>query len=378
MTFTLISGNTFSAPIGGTVSGTHSSNQVEVYNSLCNGVYYSSRACNQPAGTYIQCQDEFNQPTIYTTAEIYNDWTGQPIALEIFKVSEQAYVAAGSPPPGLVIGTCVEIIQACSNQPVSPPFPPRPATPLASPSLPVPPPTINAAGPLHISSYDDMVAKSQAYINNGIYLFLGNGPTAQYANLSATFASMQPYLDAAQTKANGGPFLAIWGGNPPLSLAPDLGELMQLVKQKYNAKLLAVISDGTMNSLCDICFIVPPAQRQTYGVGGAVVYSGVSNGQLIGGSRFYLSSDFTGNATAPRLLTSVFVVGGGNDQLAELKYANVAKVPWRYFQAQAGNFSAYGSLYGPVDSAISLLASVGLAVKASDGTYASVSQQTGK
>ena len=216
-----------------------------------------------------------------------------------------------------------------------------------------------------------------------VHLFLGNGPDAQYANAATVLASMAPYLEAIQNRIAASypgqqqpPWLAIWPGNSAVASVQDLGWLMAQIKAKYNCKLMAVISDGSTNNICDYCFTVPPNLMQKF-QNGTTVYEGAlfsSSGAatLIGGTRFYLSGDFAGNQNQAGILTSLFEVGGGGNQLAEFRVAANAGVPWRYFPAVALNSYVYGSTYGPMSSIMPVLVANNQAEYLSDGTYASM------
>ena len=121
--YTLISGKSFNVSIGGSLSGTYISDNIEVYSTECSGVFYTSQACQQAPGTIIQC-DGLIAPlglgSIYTTAEAIDPVSGQPTGVQIYKLTSAQYAAAGSPAPNLIIDTCTEIIQACPNTPPSP------------------------------------------------------------------------------------------------------------------------------------------------------------------------------------------------------------------------------------------------------------------
>ena len=105
---------------------------------------------------------------------------------------------------------------------------------------------------------------------------MGYDKNYQYAAIPTVFASMKPYLNAIQQRLGSSPFLLVWGGDAPSSSAPSVGLLASMIKAEYNVKLLAVISAavGDPNAdttLCDLCFTVPAAMRQTYSNGTLVL-----------------------------------------------------------------------------------------------------------
>ena len=210
-----------------------------------------------------------------------------------------------------------------------------------------------------------------------VTLFLGYGIDVQYASPITALAAAAPYLDRIQARANGGRWLAVWGGDPPDASNPSLGYLMQLIKQRYNADLAAVISDGRPNALCDWCFFDPDPEVTPDGQ--TTVYGGVSaSGDLQGGSRYYLGAPFATTG----ILKSIVVMGGGSIALQELQYADSVNIttvnsvaatgiPWRYVPS-AALFPVYNSTLGPVNDLVDTFVAQGTALRAEDGTVASV------
>ena len=165
----------------------------------------------------------------------------------------------------------------------------------------------------------------------------------------------------------------MWGGDQADPSNPSLGFIMQLIKQRYNADLAAVISDGLPNALCDWCFFDPDPQVSP---DDQTVYGGVSpSGELQGGSRYYLGEPF-----ATDVLKSIVAMGGGRIAEQELQYANsltsaslaaATSVPWRYIPS-AARLPAYNSTLGPVNDLVDTYVAQGTALRSEDGSVASI------
>ena len=159
------------------------------------------------------------------------------------------------------------------------------------------------------------------------------------------------------------------GSNSALPLSPaqpDMGSLIQRIRSSFNCRVLTVSQKVVSNqTTCDYCFEID----QQLDANNNTVYAGVSGGKLLGASSYYLSSDFVGTPNQGGILTSVWVAGGGGNQLNELKYVSTTGTPYRYFPAAAATYSAYGSLMGPIDAIMhSVLIPRGLVVQLSDNS----------
>jgi hypothetical protein len=201
-----------------------------------------------------------------------------------------------------------------------------------------------------------------------VALILGYGTRAQYSNADAVTATLFKYLDSIQSRLPvGGRWLAVWGGDQPDPSNPDLGTLMQLIRQRYNSvDLVAVISDGRPNPICDWCFVDPSPQRAA---DGSVIYGGVSEetGELLGGSRFYLGPDIV----ASGFLKTVIAAGGGGIAAQELQVANKLNLPWAYVPAEA-RLPACATSLGPVDDLVKTILAQASALSSPDGSSVSV------
>jgi hypothetical protein len=369
-TYTLVSGKQFKVPMGGTVSGTLISTDIQIYDVMCEGVYYASYVCQLDPGTIIQCTGEYNATQYYTTQQTY-DSHGKPKGITITELASYQYAALGSPIPNAVLDSCAQIQEACSNLVVA--TPPPPLSPPLAPPLPAA--ASSSFNVVQVTSYSQMLQIAQSY--EEVHLLLGTGYDTPFLNVSSVLASLMPYLEAIQNKAKG-EWLLIWGGSQPTSglawagpgripsMAADIKYLVAQIKQLFDVKVLVVASDGFALNICDYCFLVPPALQQLAPSTNATIYAGASlnsstsKAVLVGGTRYYLSSDFVGNINSPGILRTLMVAGGGTAQQQELSYASSASLPWRYFPSQP---------ISPIDAILPLLVQNNIAVQEADGSY---------
>ncbi|KAG2489649.1 hypothetical protein HYH03_011928 [Edaphochlamys debaryana] len=196
-----------------------------------------------------------------------------------------------------------------------------------------------------LGSLEDVISTCVTY--QEVYLFLGYGERAQYADVREVVAALQPYLDAVRERCAGRRWLALYGGDIAREAAPDLGWLCKVLQAEQGADLLAVQSAGTPDTHTEYHY-VPEQQLDDQG---GVMYGGTRDGVLVGGSRVYLAPELTDkDADGKRLLKGVFAAGGGGVANQELQYVDRIGLPWVYVPSRAGKPEAYGSTYGPVHS----------------------------
>ena len=369
--FTLISGKQFEVPIGGVVSGQVISDAVQIYSVECEGVFYSSSACQRTPGSIIQCAGQFGTQ-YYTTQQAYNS-RGFPSGIIITDLPLSNYSALGSPQPNAILDTCAEIQEGCGNLVTS--NPPSPMTPPSAPPTTASTST-QSFSQVQVTSYSQMLLIARSF--NSVSLLVGTGYDAPFSNVSSVLATMMPYLQAIQNQAGGQPWLLIWPGSQPTtgrpwfgpgripSMAADVKYLMAQIKQLFNVQIMVVASDGYDVNICDYCFLVPPSLQQLDPSTNATIYAGAhinattSQMVLLGGTRYYLSADLVGNINSPGIIKSMLVAGGGNAQLQELQYASGAGVKWRYFPSQPPS---------AIDSIMPVLMQNDIATIQADGSY---------
>ena len=367
--FTLVSGKQFKVPIGGVVSGQLISDAVQIYSVECEGIYYSSSACQLNPGAIVQCTGEYGQQ-YYTTRQTFNS-RGFPTGIVITDLAPSNYSAFGSPVPNVILDSCAEIQEGCGNLVNS--SPPPPMAPPMTPPISI---STQPFSQVQIASYAQMLQIARSF--RSVSLLLGSGYDSPFSNVSQVLATMMPYLQAIDRGANGQQWLLIWGGSQPTSgrpwsgpgrtpsMAADVKYLIAQIKQLFNVQIMVVASDGYEVNICDYCFLVPPSMQQIDPSTNATIYAGAhinattSQMVLLGGTRFYLSSDFVGNINSPGIINTLLVAGGGNSQLQELQYASGAGVKWMYFPSQPPS---------AIDSIMPVLLQNDIATIQADGSY---------
>ena len=146
----------------------------------------------------------------------------------------------------------------------------------------------------------------------GIYLFIGNGAKLQYKDMTQVKAGLVPVLDQIESLHGPGGWLAVYGGDTWVEEKPDLGACMHLIKQVYKPTILSVQGWEEKDNFVDYVYIYEEEKDET----GRVLYGGLRNGQLVGGSRVYLGHQFRGWLTGVVDIDSKGRVG-----TQELEYA---------------------------------------------------------
>lgn len=402
--YTLMSGKSFNVTLGGYVTGRMIQSTYQQYSAQCNGYYYQSRACTSAVGTVVMCGSEPDKQ-IFISRQGY-DSKGFPTKRKLVKVTLAEWTALGQPIASIFISDCVEILQACSPRPDSPPplppppppspgppppSPPPPSIVLSPPPLPPRPPSPAPPLPPPDAPFQRKSFLPQYPLGPGVgslvatikqfpakILFLGLGGHAStvhrpYKDLSAVMPLVESYLQVIARQLNGRNLAAIWDGTKPNKSFMNIGNVMQTVAQRVNASLLSVTpASRSCSAIADYCF---QGDSQQVDASGELITGGVINGQPVGATQYYLSTLLTSTtSTARRLLDIVFVIGGGSTSLEELQLADQAGVPWRYFPAQSDK-----GQYGSVDAWAQEQVAAGLATKvvASGVIYkAGVSQPT--
>ncbi|KAG2487822.1 hypothetical protein HYH03_013539 [Edaphochlamys debaryana] len=196
-----------------------------------------------------------------------------------------------------------------------------------------------------LSSLEELCSICKSYPE--VYVFLGYGERAQYADVREVLAALRPHLEAVRERCGGRRWLAVYGGDIAREDAPDLGWLCRLLQAEQGADLLAVQSAGAPDEHTEYHY----APEQQLDEQGGVLYGGTRDGVLVGGSRVYLAPELTDrDEHGRRLLTGVFAAGGGGVANQELQYVDRIGLPWVYVPSRARNEGAYGSTYGPVHS----------------------------
>ncbi|PNW88290.1 hypothetical protein CHLRE_01g022800v5 [Chlamydomonas reinhardtii] len=132
--------------------------------------------------------------------------------------------------------------------PAPPPPPPgRPPPPLPPPS---PPP------PTRLQSWEEVLGLLRGFSET--HLLVGFGDVAQYADVGAAVAELEPRLDEVQRRT-AGRWLLLYGGDPTTPAKPNVGVLVRLLAERWGCPVLAPIIDtrATGSSSCG----QPPLQQ---------------------------------------------------------------------------------------------------------------------
>ncbi|GIL57053.1 hypothetical protein Vafri_12345 [Volvox africanus] len=201
---------------------------------------------------------------------------------------------------------------------------------------------------LQLSSFEELLAVVKTYPE--VYLFIGYGARAQYADVDEVIRGLLPMLQDIHYRCGEKRWLGIYGGDKANVTAPDLGWLMKRLQDEHGCDLLAVQAGGEPDDHPTFHF-VPERQTKYDEHSGKTktLYGGIHGGELVGGSRIYLADELVKpDSSGIRLLTGLISAGGGQIALEELRYADEVGLPWTYVPSRAGNTQAYGSTYGPV------------------------------
>ena len=120
------------------------------------------------------------------------------------------------------------------------------------------------------------------------YLFIGNGAKLQYKSMGEVKERLSHVLSKIQ--ANHGPckWLAVYGGDTFVEEKPDLGAVMAFVKEKYNPPLISVQGWPEYDDFVDYVLMYDEEKNKD----GRIVYGGIKDGKLLGGTRIYLGPKF--------------------------------------------------------------------------------------
>ena len=156
----------------------------------------------------------------------------------------------------------------------------------------------------------------------GVYLFIGNGANLQYKDMNQVKDGLKPLLAQIEWQHGTGGWLAVYGGDTWVEEKPDLGACMHWIKEVYKPTVLAVQGWEERDQFVDYVYRYEEETDET----GRLLYGGVRNGRLIGGSKVYLGNQFRD------LLTGVVDIDSkGRVGTQELEYAkrlglNIMKV----------------------------------------------------
>ena len=120
------------------------------------------------------------------------------------------------------------------------------------------------------------------------YLFIGNGPKLQYKDMTEVTQNLTLHLDKIQSAHGPGNWLAVYGGDTFVEESPDLGAVMAFVKKTYQVPLLSVQGWSEVDDFVD--YVLPYDEEKD--PNGRIVYGGVSDGKLYGGTKIYLGAEF--------------------------------------------------------------------------------------
>lgn len=152
----------------------------------------------------------------------------------------------------------------------------------------------------------------------GAYLFFGHGSKGQFKDISEMERATEELVQELNEKHGKGQWLLVFGGDPANAEKPDIGYLVQRVKENHSeVPILAVQADEYkkygVGDHVDFVYYYP-TQRDA---NGDILYGGFnkSTGELYGSSRFYLGKTFLQSG-----LSGVVTFGGGNIAKEEVNY----------------------------------------------------------
>mmetsp|Transcript_26866 Transcript_26866/g.72549 ORF Transcript_26866/g.72549 Transcript_26866/m.72549 type:complete len:235 (+) Transcript_26866:64-768(+) len=196
------------------------------------------------------------------------------------------------------------------------------------------------------------------------FLFVGYSEKALFESVDGAVEAISPYLQAAEKRCSGQPFLMVYGGDP--AHVPTIGAVVKTLQQKHKCHVLALQASGKHEDWVDHVFI---CQEQFEVVKKVVdgkevevketLWGGTRNGVPVGGARYYMGPEFYGRPPhVPGAITLTFFLGGGGIAAEELQFADEYGAPWVYIPCPAKNVAAYGGHFGPVhDYVVKKLAS---------------------
>ena len=171
------------------------------------------------------------------------------------------------------------------------------------------------------------------------YLLIGSGVRLQYAKPERAIKDTLNTLRADSKERT----LIIFGGDTANSLKPDLGYLVQQVKEQADdvIKVLSVQSWPERCDFVDYVFRYPREFRDESR--SRELWGGTLDGLPVAATRHYLSPD------VQMLLNAVICIGGGVIAKQELSYAlQQGQVEHHYIRAEVRHDRDLG-IYGPTD-----------------------------
>ena len=139
-----------------------------------------------------------------------------------------------------------------------------------------------------VKEFNDVTKMMSKRSIEAAYLFIGNGPKLQYRYMTEVAQKLSFHLDEIQSLHGSGNWLAIYGGDTFVEESPDLGAVMAFVKNTYQVPLLSVQGWSEVDDFVD--YVLPYNEEKDST--GRIVYGGVSDGKLYGGTKIYLGSEF--------------------------------------------------------------------------------------
>ena len=140
-----------------------------------------------------------------------------------------------------------------------------------------------------VKDFNDVTKMMSKKNIEAAYLFIGNGAKLQYKDMTEVAQKLSFHLDKIQSSHGPGNWLAVYGGDTFVEDSPDLGAVMAFVKKTYQVPLLSVQGWSEVDDFVDYVMLYDEEKDSN----GRIVYGGVSDGKLYGGTKIYLGSEFS-------------------------------------------------------------------------------------
>ena len=139
-----------------------------------------------------------------------------------------------------------------------------------------------------VKDFNDVTKMMSKKNIEAAYLFIGNGPKLQYKDMAEVAQKLSFHIDKIQSSHGPGNWLAVYGGDTFVEDSPDLGAVMAFVKKTYQVPLLSVQGWSEVDDFVDYVMLYDEEKDSN----GSVVYGGVFDGKLYGGTKIYLGAEF--------------------------------------------------------------------------------------